>query len=73
VELAQKAGVKALAIFHLYPGHDDAFLKAAEAEMQAVMPTAFMARERQCFTFEPALQESVPERPEPVLAQANEG
>jgi hypothetical protein len=41
--------------------------------MQAVMPTAFMARERQCFTFEPAAQDSVAERPEPALAQANEG
>jgi hypothetical protein len=36
------------------------------------MATAFMARERQCFAFEPAAQETA-ERPEPVLAQANEG
>ena len=45
---------KALAIFHLHPGHDDAFLRAAEAEMQAVMPTAFVARERQAVTLSPA-------------------
>ena len=51
VELCQAAEVKALAIFHLYPGHNDAALSAAEAEMQAVMPTAFIARERQAFTF----------------------
>ncbi len=72
MDLSKASGVKALAVFHLYPGHDDAYLKAAEAEMQAVMPTAFMARERQCFTFEPAAQEVVSEQPEPVLAQANE-
>lgn len=54
VELARMAGVKALAIFHLYPGHDDAFLKAAEAELKAAMPTAFIARERQTLVFAPA-------------------
>ncbi|MBF9233250.1 MBL fold metallo-hydrolase [Microvirga alba] len=61
VELAQAAGVKALAIFHLYPGHDDAFLKAAEKEMQAVMPTAFIARERQGIALAPA-REAVADR-----------
>ena len=50
VELCRAAGVKALAIFHLYPGHDDAYLKIIEGEMQAVMPTAFIARERQSVT-----------------------
>lgn len=54
VELAQSAGVKALAIFHLYPGHDDAFIKAMEAEMQVAMPTAFVARERQSIILEPS-------------------
>ncbi len=34
VELAKAAGVKSLAIFHIFPGHDDAFLCTAEAEMQ---------------------------------------
>jgi phosphoribosyl 1,2-cyclic phosphodiesterase len=51
VELCQKSGVKALAIFHLYPGHDDAYLKAVEAEMQVVMPGAFVAREQQALSF----------------------
>ena len=34
VEVCQAADVKALAIFHLYPGHSDTVLKAIEAEMQ---------------------------------------
>lgn len=46
VELAHAAGVKALAIIHLHPAYTDAVLRAAEAEMQAEMPTAFIARER---------------------------
>ncbi|NIX75612.1 MBL fold metallo-hydrolase [Microvirga terricola] len=54
VELAKAAGVKALAIFHVLPGHDDIFLKAAEKDMQAVMPTAFIARERQGIALQPA-------------------
>jgi phosphoribosyl 1,2-cyclic phosphodiesterase len=53
VELIQQAGAKALAIFHHYPGHDDAFLKAAEAEMQIAMPSAFVARERQVIALPP--------------------
>jgi phosphoribosyl 1,2-cyclic phosphodiesterase len=52
VELARAAGAKALAIFHLYPGHTDAELKRMEAEMQAEMPTAFVARERQTIALE---------------------
>ncbi|MBX9932953.1 MAG: MBL fold metallo-hydrolase [Methylobacterium sp.] len=47
VELAQAAGVKALAIIHLHPAHTDPMLRQIESEMQAVMPTAFIARERQ--------------------------
>ncbi|MCJ2111508.1 MBL fold metallo-hydrolase [Methylobacterium sp. E-025] len=47
VELAQAAGVKALAIIHLHPCHSDATLRAVEADMQAIMPTAYIARERQ--------------------------
>jgi hypothetical protein len=43
--------VKALAIFHIFPGHDDAFLNTAEAEMKTLMPTAFVARERQSIAF----------------------
>jgi phosphoribosyl 1,2-cyclic phosphodiesterase len=53
VELCQAADVKTLAIFHLYPGHNDAYLRAAEAEMQAIMPSSFIARERQAIDFEP--------------------
>jgi len=52
VELCRAAGVKALAIFHLYPGHDDAYLKTLEGEMKAVMPTAFIARERLSVTLD---------------------
>jgi phosphoribosyl 1,2-cyclic phosphodiesterase len=60
VDLCRAAEVEALAIFHLYPGHDDTYLKAAEAEMQAVMPSAFIARERQAVSFEPVdAQETV--------------
>jgi phosphoribosyl 1,2-cyclic phosphodiesterase len=50
VELSLAAQVKALAIFHLHPAQDDAYLRAAEAEMQAVMPTAFVARQGQTVT-----------------------
>jgi phosphoribosyl 1,2-cyclic phosphodiesterase len=53
MELCRAADAKALAAFHLYPGHDDAYLEAAEAEMQRVMPTAFMARDRQALHFAP--------------------
>ncbi|QFU14890.1 MBL fold metallo-hydrolase [Microvirga thermotolerans] len=53
VALAKAANVASLAIFHLYPGHDDAFLKAAEAEMQKAMPSSFVARERQTVSFAP--------------------
>jgi phosphoribosyl 1,2-cyclic phosphodiesterase len=59
VELCRAGGVKALAIFHLYPGHDDAFLRAQEAEMQAIMPAAFVARERQAVSFTALAQETV--------------
>lgn len=47
VELCQAAGARALAIVHLYPFHDDAFLRDVEAKLQAAMPTAYLARERQ--------------------------
>ncbi|WP_210496221.1 MBL fold metallo-hydrolase [Microvirga antarctica] len=51
VELAKAANVKALAIFHIFPGHDDTFLRASERQMQELMPTAFVARERQTIAF----------------------
>lgn len=70
VELAQGAGVKSLAIFHLYPGHDDAFVRVQEAEMQAVMPTAFVARERQSIILEISGTETVADRPEAAKVPA---
>ena len=59
IELCHAAGVKALAVFHHHPGHDDDTLRALEAEMQAAMPTACIARERQSFTFAPLDQGAV--------------
>lgn len=70
VELAKGAGVKALAIVHHYPGHDDAYLRAAEAKMQAVLPTAFMARERQCVTLGASDGEAVADRANPAKVPA---
>jgi phosphoribosyl 1,2-cyclic phosphodiesterase len=55
VELCRAAGVKAMAIGHLYPQHDDAYLRALEAEMQAVMPTATIAREGQSVALAPVI------------------
>ena len=51
VELAQGAAWS-LAIFHLYPGHRR--VPEPRSRMQAIMPTAFIARERQVVAFEPA-------------------
>jgi hypothetical protein len=62
--------VKALAIFHLYPGHDDSALRQAEAEMQAMMPTCFVARERQIIAFAPAGGKSIADRPKAVKVPA---
>lgn len=53
VELCRKTGVKAMAVFHLYPGHNDATLRQVEKELQAHMPTAFLAREGQELSFAP--------------------
>ena len=50
VELARAAGVKALAIIHLHPAHSDTSLRDMEADLQAEMPSAFIARERQSVT-----------------------
>lgn len=55
VELCQATAVKSLAIFHLYPGHDDAYLRAVEADIQARMPTAFVAREGHAVTLAPVI------------------
>jgi phosphoribosyl 1,2-cyclic phosphodiesterase len=70
VELCQAADVKALAIFHLYPGHDDAYLRAVEADMKAVMPTAFVARERQVVTLPPVEAAPVAVKEKPVKVPA---
>lgn len=53
VALCEAAGAGSLAVVHLYPGHDDAALAAMEAELQAVMPSAFVAREGQALTLAP--------------------
>ena len=50
VELCRAADVKALAIVHHCPGHTDIALREIEAELQSVMPAAFLARERQAVT-----------------------
>jgi phosphoribosyl 1,2-cyclic phosphodiesterase len=47
VELCRKAGVKAMAIFHLHPAADDDKLHAVERELKREMPTAFIARDGQ--------------------------
>jgi phosphoribosyl 1,2-cyclic phosphodiesterase len=70
VELAGKANVKALAIFHHYPGHDDDYLKAAEAQLKTMMPTAFVARERQSIALSPAAGEQVTDCPNPAKVPA---
>ena len=67
VELAKAAGVKALAIIHLHPAHTDAQLRQVEADMQAVMPTAFIARERQ--TIAVGVEQDMPARPQLALAR----
>jgi phosphoribosyl 1,2-cyclic phosphodiesterase len=53
VELARAADVKALAIFHLHPSHDDHHLHEVEAAARAEMPGAFVAREGQAVVFAP--------------------
>ena len=55
IELAQAAGVRALAIIHVHPHHDDDQLRRIEADMQAVMPSAFIARERQALALTPIM------------------
>jgi phosphoribosyl 1,2-cyclic phosphodiesterase len=52
-ELARRAGVQALAIIHHHPQHDDDRLRGLEIAMQAVMPSAFLAREGQALALAP--------------------
>ncbi len=51
VELCRAGNVGRLAIVHLYPQHTDALLRELEVQMQAEMPGAFVARERQEISF----------------------
>jgi ribonuclease BN (tRNA processing enzyme) len=53
VALAKAADAKGLAIFHLHPAHDDEHLRGVEAEAQAEMPSAFVARDGQELAFAP--------------------
>jgi phosphoribosyl 1,2-cyclic phosphodiesterase len=53
IALAKAAGVERIAIFHLHPQHDDAYLRGVEAEIQREMPGAFVAHEGQSFSFPP--------------------
>ena len=45
VEVAERAGVKKLALFHHDPEHPDTFLFDVEMEVQKNFPGAFHARE----------------------------
>lgn len=63
VELAKAANVKALAIIHLHPAHSDVMLRAMEADMQAAMPSAFIARERQIVEVGAVKEEAARRRP----------
>ena len=54
VALCEAAGVKGLAVFHLHPQHDDAYLRQIDADIQARMPGAFLAREGQTLSYPPA-------------------
>ncbi|AWN55758.1 MBL fold metallo-hydrolase [Methylobacterium sp. 17Sr1-1] len=58
VELCRAGDVGRLAIVHLYPQHTDALLRDLEGQMQADMPGAFVARERQEITFAAVAAES---------------
>lgn len=51
--LCRKAGAAAMAGFHHNPSHADAELDAIQAEIQAVSPASFMARDGQVLTFAP--------------------
>ncbi|WP_375459205.1 MBL fold metallo-hydrolase [uncultured Enterovirga sp.] len=51
VDLCRAAGVEALAVFHLHPQHDDAYLHEEERKVSAAMPGAFLAREGRVLSF----------------------
>ncbi|RMH82106.1 MAG: MBL fold metallo-hydrolase [Calditrichaeota bacterium] len=50
-EIAQKAGVQKLLLFHHDPNHDDAALKEIEQKAQKLFPRAFVASESMQFEF----------------------
>lgn len=52
-DLCRAAEVHSLAVFHLHPQHDDAYLRKLEEEIKAHMPGAFLAREGRAVTFAP--------------------
>ena len=54
VALARAADVKALALFHLHPAHDDETLGRIERRLKEAMPTAFVAREGHALELDPA-------------------
>jgi phosphoribosyl 1,2-cyclic phosphodiesterase len=68
VDLCRAANAHALAIFHLYPGHDDDYLRILEAQLKSIMPTAFVARERQTIAFDPYPAVAEMEKPAKVPA-----
>ncbi len=47
VRLAQAGHVRRLAIFHHEPDHDDRYMSKVEQEAKKILPTSFVARERQ--------------------------
>jgi ribonuclease BN (tRNA processing enzyme) len=46
IEVAERAGVKQLALTHHDPDHDDTFLLQVEKTCQKRFPKAFLAREK---------------------------
>jgi phosphoribosyl 1,2-cyclic phosphodiesterase len=68
VELCEAAGVRSLGIVHLYPGSDDATLRALDAQIKAVAPFAFVAKEGQSFSY-PACDRSAAVAAEHRLAK----
>jgi phosphoribosyl 1,2-cyclic phosphodiesterase len=53
VDLCRASAVERLAVFHLHPQHDDAYLQSEDAKVKAAMPGAFLAREGLVLRFPP--------------------
>jgi ribonuclease BN (tRNA processing enzyme) len=76
VELCRAADVRSLAIVHHCPGHTDAALREIEAELKSVMPTAFLARERQALVLsarEPSVTVAAPGKAAKVPSKSIRG